>query len=218
MHDHKTCPNDETLVDFLENRLGDRRRSLMEDHLAHCADCRELAAVYTAVHQRQMQESLEPVPVDVTRRAVSAVQGLSGDRLLDTLAKGARHWMARGTQVLERLSWRPLQAAAVVRGRTDTLERPVIRREKQFDDLRVVVEIEKSGDDHATIRVTGDPAQQGRVPVRVALFRREREMASALLDETAVLFEEIPLGSYALVFVRERTPVGHYAFEITDQP
>jgi hypothetical protein len=218
MKDTTACPKDETLMDFLAHRLAGKARDQVEHHLAGCADCLEQVAVCADLLDTGLAEESLPVPQTVTQKAVDAVLGLAGETWLHKLTSGTRHSMAKGRAALERLSWRPGPNAVVVRGDADTRLAEVIQREKQFEDLRVTIDIEKSGADQAMIRVADRSSQPDAAPVRVTLIRQNREVASTILGNAPIVFEEIPMGTYTLVFVRHNYLLGQYAFEMTDNP
>jgi len=212
------CPNDEILMDFLEHRLTGNALQEVERHLARCADCREQVAECAELLCTSIAEDTTPVPQGVTQRAVDTVLGLENKSLFDKLIHSTRRQISKSKSALERLTWQPVSAAVALRGQAETLNPEVIRRKKQFGHLRVDIEIEKSDADQALIRVSGSSLQADTTPVRVALFSQDREVASALLGDAPIIFEEIPLGIYALVFVKQNKDMGRYAFEIADQP
>lgn len=205
-------------MDYLEHRLSGDAREKMVRHLAQCVGCREQVAVCAELLITGIDDDTITVPQGVTQRAVDTVLDLENQPLLHRLAHGARQQIVKGTAAFERLTWHPVSAAVALRGRDKTLSPEVIRREKQFGDLRVAIEIEKGGTDQAMIRVKGSSLQADTTPVRVALFSQDREVASALLGDDSVIFEEIQLGTYRLVFVKQNQNLGQYSFEIADQP
>jgi anti-sigma factor RsiW len=212
-----TCPNDETLMDFLERRLPAKARKRVEIHLSRCDRCREQVTLCADVLAAE-DGATHCVPEQVTQEAVDAV--LAGARRDWTrkLGREARRWAARGAAVLERLTFGPLPASLPVRSSGETVGPAAIRRERLFEDLRVTIDIERSGAGAALIRVQAEALPTAGGLVRVALFRKEREAASGVLGPNPLLFEEIPLGRYALVFVTRGRTLGQYAFEITDGP
>ena len=212
------CPSDEILMDFLEHRLTGNALQEVERHMARCADCREQVAVCAELLSTSIGDDTIPVPQGVTQRAVDTVLGLENKSLFDKLIHSTRRQISKSKSALERLTWQPVSAAVALRGQAETLNPEVIRRKKQFGHLRVDIEIEKSDADQALIRVSGSSLQANTTPVRVALFSQDREVASALLGDAPIIFEEIPLGIYALVFVKQNKDMGRYTFEIADQP
>ena len=218
MQNNSVCPSDETLMDFLEHRLDGPTRTQVEQHLARCADCREQAAVCADLLTSDPGGTSAEVPPQVTQAAVDRVLAMNRRAWPARVRDRFRRWMTKGTTALDRLVWQPRPAGVAVRGTGGTISPEVIRREKQFDDLHVVVEIENSGAGQALIRVTADSGQLTDAPVRAALYMEDREAASSILGRTPAVFEEIPPGIYALVFARRGTKLGEYAFEIVDMP
>jgi hypothetical protein len=218
MENKKTCPSDETLTDFLAHRLTSSVREQVENHLAGCAACREQVAMCAELLLTDPAGETAEVSEAVTRQAVDAVLALGPSVKLHTLREGARRWISKGTAALERLVWQPRPAGVAVRGAGDRLAPEPIRREKQFGDLRVTIEIENSGAGQALIRVNRDTGRPAAGPVRVALCMADREAASSLLGHEPVMFEAIPPGIYSLVFALQSGKLGEYAFEIVDLP
>lgn len=218
MQNNPTCPSDETLMDFLERRLAGSARQKVENHLAACTACREQMAVCADLLLTDPAGEAAAVSESVTRQAVDAVLARDPSAKLHKLRRDARQWIAKGSAALERLVWQPRPAGVAVRGAADQLAPEVIRRVKQFGDLRVTIEIENSGAGQALIRVNGDPGPPAAAPVRVALHAEDREAASSVLDQAGVVFEEIPPGIYTLVLARQGSSLGEYAFEIVDRP
>lgn len=218
MQNNPDCPSDETLMDFLEHRLDDSARMQVEQHLARCADCREQAAVCADLLTDDSGGPSVKVPPQVTQMAVDKV--LAMDRRIWSLKlrDRVRRWMTQGRTTLDRLAWQPRPAGVAVRGTRGTISPEVIRREKQFGDLRVVIEIENSSAGQALIRATAVSGQKADAPVRAALYMENREAASSVLGQSPAVFEEIPPGIYALVFARRGIKLGEYAFEILDAP
>lgn len=218
MQNTPTCPSDETLMDFLEHRLAGSAREKVENHLAACAACREQMAVCADLLLTDPAGEAAEVSESVTRQAVDAVLASGPPAKWHKLRRDARQWIAKGSAALERLVWQPRPAGVAVRGAGDQLAPEAIRREKQFGDLRVIIEIENSGAGQALIRVNGEPGPEAAAPVRAALYLEDREAASSVLEKAAVVFEEIPPGVYTLVFASQGRKLGEYAFEIVDLP
>ena len=218
MESKRTCPSDETLTDFLAHRLTVSARQQVENHLAGCAACREQAAVFAELLLADPAGEAAVVSEAVTRQAVDAVLALGPSAKFHALGEGARRWIGKATAALERVVWQPRPAGVAVRGAGDRLAPETIRREKQFGDLRVTIEIENSGTGQALIRVNGDTGRSPAGPVRVALCMADREAASSVLSHEAVMFEAIPPGIYSLVFAQQGVTLGAYAFEIVDRP
>lgn len=213
----KRCPSDETLMDFLEGRLGGRKNLQVEAHLAVCAKCREQVWVCSMICTSDDAARTEPVAEHVTQRAVDAVAQLGSKSNPHGLFQAAYQRLIKGVADLELKALPCICAPAPVRSGGPVAKNMVVKRNKSFGDLEVTVEIEKSGRRQATIRVTISGPQSMSGPVRVALYKNDREAASMLVGEAAVLFEEIPFGVYSLVFACGAEKFGEYTFEISDQ-
>jgi hypothetical protein len=216
MQNHIQCPGDEILMDFLERRLAAGAREQVEHHLARCAGCREQVAVCADLLGSAEGEAL-PVPPQVTQRAVNAVLEQVRATWPRKLGREARQWVEKGAAALERLTLGAGPVPVPVRSRSQTPGDALIRRERQLDGLKVMIEIEKSGPGLAVIRVAGDPAPPDGILVRAALFKEAREIASGVLGRAPLMLEEIPPGVYTLVFSERARELGQYIFEIFDE-
>ncbi|MFZ1983188.1 MAG: zf-HC2 domain-containing protein [Desulfatitalea sp.] len=212
------CPNDETLTDYIEGRLTETQRTLVETHLSSCSACREIAMVSAELVFGDPMGNIAPVPEAVTRRTVARVAGSRKKRLSSQIFEQSRQWVAKGFTAIEAFALGPQGAPATLRGDAAKTAGAVVRREKQFGDLRFAVELEKTGDEGATIRVAWSAGRPQGKTVRMALMARQRELASALLADAPVLFEEIAFGTYTLIFVLAGEKIGEYSFEIKATP
>jgi hypothetical protein len=212
------CPDEETLSDFLEDRLTDKQRARIENHLADCRACRDqVAAWIELVHGDALSDAV-PVPGGVTRHALDAVAGLARESTAGKLLERTHRLVAQGKALIEQLVIGHHAQPVAVRGDRSTVSDPVIRLRKTFGDLDLRIEIEKSDANQALIRVGYGEEQPLAKPIRVVLRKAQREVASMLLMDTPVVFEEIPFGFYALVFIRSGVQLGEYLFELTGAP
>ena len=85
-----------------------------------------------------------------------------------------------------------------------------------FKDIEAEIEIEKTGKAKARIRVILPEAKKTEKPVRITLKKKEREIASYLLDWDFILFENIPFGHYSISLIEDDVKVGEYFFEIKE--
>ena len=214
----KQCPDEETLIDFLQNRLPDRQRARIEDHLADCFDCREQVGTWIALDWEDPLTAVEPVPPAVTQKALDVVSKLTPGTFPSWLLERTRRLVAQGMAAIEQLANGQGAQPVAVRGEQAAVSDYVIQRRKTYGDLDLCIEIEKCGTRQALIRVAGAEAPPLAAPVRVALCKAQREVASMLLDDAPVVFEEISFGFYALVFMRSGVKLGEYLFELTDAP
>lgn len=208
------CPNEETLTDFLEGRLSGRQQARVESHLAACADCRDQAGVYLQLTHPGPDTGPAEAPDYLTDKAVRLVTGLADEESSRTLFQGARRWAARGIALLEQLTPTNGLQPVPVRGAEATPSERRISRQKQFDNVSVTIEIERSDDDLALIRVLNTGKTAGP-PLRVALIQADRDVASMTLAADPIVFDDIAFGIYTLAFFRSGAVLGQYRFEIT---
>lgn len=212
------CPDDETLTDYVEGRLSETHRALVETHLSGCSACRQIAMVSAELVFGDPLANVAPVPEAVTRRTVARVTGSPPKRRASRMIERSRQWAARGLAAIEAFTLGPLGAPAGLRGGAADTAGAVVRREKQFGDLRFAVELEKADDAAATIRVAWSAGRPPEKTVRVTLMAGERELASGLLADAPVVFEEIAFGTYTLGFAFSGEKLGAYTFEIQATP
>jgi hypothetical protein len=212
------CPDEETLIDFLENRLTDRQRTRIEKHLAGCAACRDQVATWMDLVHGDALAGAEPVPDGVTQNALDAVAGLAHDSMVGKLYEQTGRLITRGKAVIEQIMVGHGAQPVAVRGDRSAVAGRLIQVRKTFGDLDLRIEIEDSGAHQALIRVACDREQPPAEPIRVVLRKSMREVASMALAGAPVVFEEIPYGVYALVFMRSGVQLGEYLFELTGAP
>ncbi|MFX0200118.1 MAG: DUF4384 domain-containing protein [Candidatus Hodarchaeota archaeon] len=77
--EHLSCPDEETLVCYLEDRLDDKERDEVESHLASCSNCcDQVIAMNRFIHAE------EEAP-QVSEKAIKEAMDLVKERPLDTL-------------------------------------------------------------------------------------------------------------------------------------
>ena len=214
------CPNDEVLADYIEGRLSEDERFEVEDHLSVCERCLEDFVV--ASHVLREHESLEfaSVPANTTQTAVHLVQS-HGAGSCPTLSARLKQSLGNlSEKVSDFLSLKPWTGGMQlepIRGSKTRVANDLIQLRKKFKDFDAEIEIEKTGESKAHIRVNvpGESADEKK-PVRVTLKRGDRDVASHLLSGTHVLFEDVPFGHYGLIFSRDGAELGEYHFEITE--
>ena len=67
------CLKEETLADFLEGRVSEKRRHEIEAHLADCDRCLQEVAIGGRMVRGGDLEGTEPVPESITREAIERI-------------------------------------------------------------------------------------------------------------------------------------------------
>ena len=160
---------------------------------------------------------LEPVPDQVTRAAVRLVTGRESSFWASLKEKVLESMKGLSERVSDFLNhaWGERHLAPVRGFRKRTSGGRFLFR-KTFKKLDTEIEIDRTSDHKALIRVKlpGDTEQSAGV--RVTLKRGEREISSSLLTGGETFFEDIPYGRYSLVFQRNRKRIGEYPFEVKE--
>jgi len=207
----KSCPDEEMIADYLEGRLSVEDKDGLDAHLSECELCLE-ELVISAKALRNAAES-PPVPSSVTESAVRLVKGRSAVVAKKSLRESVAD-CAEKISAYFRYSfpWR-WQHATIRSSRTAAAPDLVIIR-KVFREIETEIEIEKTGEEkaHIRVKVTG----RGKNGIRVTLKKGEREISSQLLSGGYALFEDIPFGKYEIVFSTNGSELGAYTFEIRE--
>jgi hypothetical protein len=214
----KRCIDEETLADFLEGRLKGAKLNAAEEHLADCDQCLDIIKIGSGLIRGGESNGTLPVPDNVTREAVNIVGRLNKDRSLSATEKVSSSIKEISSKVSRWFSheFRGSPQLAPVRGEWQIVSDNVIQVKKKFRSFQAGIEIEKTDNDMATIRVTMISGEKGHSGTRVTLKKEEREVSSDLMNGKLVVFESIPFGKYSLVFSRMGEAMGNYKFEIKE--
>ena len=220
------CPNEEILVDYLEGRLAGVEKSRVEDHLSFCDNClEEVSAVYSIMQDGDSFEFME-VPTEVTLSAME-LTFYKKNKFLLFLKEKLYHFIRNLKFKLSdfgMIFWTEWQLVPVRSSRV-VLAKNHSRRRKDFNEIETDIEIEKIGDNLAQIRVVLNKDQSIGRELRVTLIRRkrrggvtaailDREIASYIIEDGYVLFENIPFDHYKLTYTRDGVTLGRYLFQI----
>jgi len=212
---NRKCLNEEEIADFMEDRLPHEARLRVERHLSECDACLKEVVVVRGVVRGGHLADYDPVPDVVTRKAIEMVQE-RGRESLSEKASGLSEMISSKWNQLRRSLW-PLYnfQLAAVRGTKTFVSDDLVIVKKSFPTFDAEIEIEKTADDEACIQVKVNE-KSGNIPIRVSLFKNEREMSSYLLNDSKALFDDIPFSHYRLTFTRDGSKIGEYPFEIKE--
>jgi hypothetical protein len=211
----KKCLRAEEIIDYLKKRLPGKARTRAEQHLSECDECLEEAIIAMGVVRGGDLAECDPVPAEVTRKAIKAVQKSRQRSLPEELSRFINKTKVELNRLMHQTL--PIQgfSLAPVRGKRTVVSDDLIRIKKSFSGFDAEIEIEKTGVNKARIEVM----VEGKIadsPIRVSLFRSERELFSYLTNGTNALFEDIPFAEYVLTFTRDGSKIGEYLFEIKE--
>ncbi len=214
----KRCIDEETLADFLEGRLAGQQFDETQAHLADCDQCLDMIKIGGGLIRGGESRNTCPVPEGVTREAVALVEGMIPEKGLSATEKVSNSFKIISSKVSRWFSHEFVGHAqlAPVRGEWQIVSDNVIQVTKKFRSFEAGIEIEKTGNNTATIRVSMVSGKTKHPGTRVTLVKGAREVSSEILSGAHVVFEAIPFGQYHLVFLKQGAAIGNYKFEIKE--
>jgi hypothetical protein len=201
----------------MENRLSEDDRLLLEAHLLDCDACLENLVLGKTLARNMEQSELESVPYYVTQSAMLLVNELNTS-LIKKTGKTVKKICSAISDYLTPEFGNVQPIAAAIRGTSGSLSEHSQEVIKRFKGIKIKIQIdpfysEQRDHQHGTIKVSlMVPSHTLQSNIRVSLKKEERELASYLLNPGEVLFEEVPWGTYHLVFTKDGTNIGEYAF------
>lgn len=105
-----TCPlqtdNADVLLDYCARSLDPERKAMLETHMEHCEDCREMARVQTEVWSAMDLYDAEPVSPDFDRKLYARIEKL------DEIPLWERYWAPVREYLQGQPAWKPVLSVA----------------------------------------------------------------------------------------------------------
>ena len=212
----KPCPDEEKLAEYLEGHLPEEDRLVIEEHLSECRICLEGIIVTNNLIRRKKRLELTSVPAEVTESAVRLVTGrnsMFSGILTKKLEETFKNIGLKIADVLGLYSWGKYHPAPI-RSSKRAMSENFVSMGVPFKNIKTEIEIEKTEDSKANIRVVLPKANKPIKLIRITLEKGNREVTSYLLDGDYVLFEDIPFGRYGISLAEDGIKLGTYLFEI----
>lgn len=200
MSAYDDCPYAETMASYLDKTLGGKELELVESHLVRCDACLDQVLLCSTAPQPIASPEKSPTPaVDLIirflRQTVEIIKGLGEIEIL------------------------PTPAALAVRSSGNDCGAPrSLRFKKKFNGLSVEVEIEKTNNDKAEIRVEPSMGDKLIENARITLLRGGRELASEISRSGSVLFEEVEIKDHEIRLTRQGQTIGEIALAMENAP
>jgi hypothetical protein len=214
----KSCPNEEMLAAYVEGLLPDHQKPWMETHLSACGTCLEEFKLTNSMVRGDRRFAADTAPSEVTD---SAVRLITSRNVIPNigLEKKIKHSLSiLYAKLLHhlRLPMRYKWQLAPIRGSRKAVSDDLFRIKKSLREFDIEIEIEKTGENMAHIRVRLLERNGCGDGIRVTLKRGERELCSSLFSGDRVLFEDISFGPCKLIFDRDGVSLGAYLFDIKE--
>lgn len=214
----KSCPDDEMLAAYVEGLLPDQQKPRMEAHLSACDACLEEFKLTNSIVRGGFRFDADTVPPEVTQSAVRLVNSrnaMPSGALKEKIRRSLSILHSRLLHYL-RLPMRFKWQLEPIRGSRKAVSDDLFRIKKSFREFDTEIEIEKTGENIAHIRVRLFERNGCSNGIRVTLKRGERELCSSLCSGGRVLFEDISFGPCKLIFDRDGVSLGAYLFDIKE--
>jgi len=210
---HKACLSEEDMVCFLENKLVDRDRTRVLNHLVSCKECAQTIKENYALRNVLEDDAIPDPPVYLAERAKKLFNTVIEGNVLDIVLKLKDRIIdivSTTGQILQSYQQSSLSPALAFRSDKKQNESNDVRISKQFEDASVNVEIEKQKANllNISIHIT-DPKSKERIEgIRVNLVKKDRELESLLSERGKVKFEKIKPDAYKIALMSEGKEIG----------
>lgn len=211
------CPGEETLNDYLQDRLGAEEREAVEGHLAGCETCIQTIIATAALKDDTHVPASSDVPDHVLQKVLAAIpsgRSPSAGRIW----RMAQKKVIRAYKELKSFAAVKKPEFAYVRGRKKIISKNLVVLEKVFKDIKLDIEIEKTGIRAADIKVMATyplTGQQFR-NVRITICDNAREIASFVAARGEALFENMMFGDYRLTAWYTKNKLGEVRLTIKE--
>ena len=212
------CPDEIRIAQYLEGRLSEKDRSLIEEHLSVCPICLEGLVVTHGLIRGKGAFELEPVPAAVVESAVRLITRWDYQLLGSYINKFEESLKNLGARIANGLRLRPWSRwhTASIRSLKRVTSENLVSISVPFKGVKTEIEIEKTESGKANIRVIFPNDYKPEKPVRITLKQGDREVASYLLDGGYVLFEDIDFDHYDISLTEDVVKLGTYSFKIKE--
>lgn len=105
-----TCPlqtgNEDVLLDYCARALDAERKSMLEAHMAHCEQCREMAKAQTEIWAALDAYDAEPVSADFDRKLYARMEEM------DRVPAWEKYWAPVREYLQGQPAWKPVLSVA----------------------------------------------------------------------------------------------------------
>jgi hypothetical protein len=205
----KDCLSEETLCDYLGNRLTPSDKEKAEKHLSFCSNCRRVLTTVVDLESSEFVKSREKVKLTMEEFSEGLKISLKwiGDHLTlkDTNAKSFPFWNAlnpvlvRGDQQHEMPSLPPFS--------------------KTFKEFKIIVRVREEEKGRCELECQISPLAKLKVRsrVRAELLQAERIIFSYPLEKDSFKFNGIEPGKYEIRIRKNNNILAHIAINVSTE-
>ena len=214
----ENCPEDKLLASYVDGLLKGPDNEQIERHLSECNDCLELILLHKKVCDDEIHETVLDAPQEWIERAVNLhplKEKDATESLFDIVLKFAKETI----EVIKNPGNLPISyetCPVPVRGEKEKLSTNIVTLGKTFSNIKTEIEIEKVDEGFVNIRVAvksikSDLPLKG---LRISLLNPSQEVASCMIEDGEVCFEDIRLGEYFVNLNRLGDSIGQISLSL----
>jgi hypothetical protein len=194
-------PDEEALVCFLEHKLIQTERDLIQGHLLRCNKCAEYLSTQLKIEPHLSKD----IPVHLLEKARKMIGSDAKENILEIILK------------LKDKAWEIIQTSGDVLVGQELIPAPVLRSRqinefkeelsilKDLQEVRVLAKVESKNGKIFNLSISIKDKQGKRVDkdLRITLIKDEVELESYASDTGSSVFEKILPGNYRVEITRE---------------
>ena len=211
------CPEEETLHDYLNEKLSPDIKKDVERHLSQCEMCTQTLLCTIEILEDGYVPKDSDVPGYVKKRVRSLIPPEKGRFPYNTWETLKKRGLEAWAYVRDMLSLKNPEFV-YVRGTKKIISKNLVVLEKVFKDIKLMIEIEKINSSASDIKIKASHPQTGALlhGVRINLNDGSREIASFVTSHGEVLFEQIVFGNYRLIAWQDKKKLGEVLLSIKE--
>ncbi len=197
-HEH---PTEETLVCFLEHKLAQADRDLIQKHLLKCDICAEYLST---------QLKIEPnLSKDVPAALLERVRKMVGSDVKENIFEIFLRLKEKALEIIQTsgdvLVGQEVIPARVLRSRQIKEFKGELSILKDLQEVRVLAKIESKSSKifNLTINIKDKQGKEVNKDLRITLIKDEVELESYISDSGGSVFENVPPGNYRVEVTQE---------------
>ena len=204
------CLSEETIACYLDNLLGESEKEKAERHLAWCEPCLEQVIQYNRIKKG---EALEKAPARLIKKASALIEkeGKKIDIILEFIQDSLR--------VIKKsfdISILPGELAQVtVRGEKQDTYSGSVNFAKKVNDIFLEIGLERVKKDSANLTVKPLDNNKNIIKgLRLNLFCDMKELASYVVEEENIIFENLIKKKYSITVTRKGEKIGELTLKL----
>jgi len=211
------CPREETLYDYLNDKLDPGVKEDVELHLCQCESCLQTLLVTLELIEDTYVPRESDVPAHVKKRVLARIPSERSQVLSEVWEQIKKRSASFFTELASLFSFKN-QEFVYVRGNRKVISKNLVMVEKVFKDVKLEMEIEKIGANASNIKIKATHPQTGTPfsGVRINICDDTREVASFVASHGEAFFENIVFGKYRLMAWENKKELGEILLTIKE--